>query len=648
MKKLRWRLLVSVCVLNVAYFSTGAAAQDSVDASEELDPVVVYSFNNDRFAVAADRNTSIYVSTQAIEAAEMGDLRDVFAENASVTVGGGIPIAQKIFVNGVDALNLNMTIEGAMQNNRAFHHVTANAIDPALLRAVRVDAGVAAADSGPNALGGSIAFQLIDALDLLEDGETMGGKATLSFDTNGNTFSQALTGFAEHNGFDILAFAKNAKGQDYTSGGNWEIPGTGANLQTGLLKAGYTSETGHRFEVSGMMLKDKEERAFRANIGSLTSKPNDTTRLYDTLRKSFSFRYEHLEPTDLVDPEVVLGFSENNIDVPVPYGSNGTSNTLNGKIANTFRLTEDIGFTTGFDFYRKTANYDDPSSDLEEVAHNFGSFGQVRWTPSSALKLSAGLRLDHQRFEGLGDFDTSVTGLSGNSSASYEVLEGLKLKAGYATVFGGIALEDNYTFSSSWDYSDIKSSRSHNVTAGLEFERSGFLLSGEIFRTDISDARSRDANVDVLTEGFNLAAGYKWTSGSAKITYSNTRVEVDGDAADSYVAQDFAAPLGQVIAFNVSHKLEDYGLIIGGDVQGAFDYDTGSGDSNRTLDGYAVVGLFAEYEPEQVDGLKLRLEANNIFDEDYSDRGTYGGDYQSVNTLKEPGRSFSLTANYRF
>lgn len=176
MKKLRWRLLVSVCVLNGAYFSTGAAAQDSVDASEELDPVVVYSFNNDRFAVAADRNTSIYVSTQAIEAAEMGDLRDVFAENASVTVGGGIPIAQKIFVNGVDALNLNMTIEGAMQNNRAFHHVTANAIDPALLRAVRVDAGVAAADSGPNVLGGSIAFQLIDALDLLEDGETMGAK----------------------------------------------------------------------------------------------------------------------------------------------------------------------------------------------------------------------------------------------------------------------------------------------------------------------------------------------------------------------------------------------------------------------------------------------------------------------------------------
>ncbi|WP_310619326.1 hypothetical protein [Flexibacterium corallicola] len=88
----------------------------------ELDPVVVYSYNNDQFAEAADRNTSIYVSKQAIEAAEMGTLRDVFSEEASVTVGGGIPIAQKIFVNGLDALTLNMTIEGAMQNNRAFHH----------------------------------------------------------------------------------------------------------------------------------------------------------------------------------------------------------------------------------------------------------------------------------------------------------------------------------------------------------------------------------------------------------------------------------------------------------------------------------------------------------------------------------------------
>lgn len=186
------------------------------------------------------------------------------------------------------------------------------------------------------------------------------------------------------------------------------------------------------------------------------------------------------------------------------------------------------------------------------------------------------------------------------------------------------------------------------MTTGFEFERSGFLLSGEVFRTDISDARSGDNNVDVLTEGFNLAAGYKWSSGTAKITYSNTRVEVDGDAADTYIAQDFAAPLGQVIAFNISHRLEEYDLTVGGDVQAALDYDTGSGDSNRTIDGYAVVGLFAEYQPEQIDGLKLRFEANNIFDEDYSDRGTYGGDYQTVNTLKEPGRSFSLTANYKF
>ncbi|MGH0004131.1 TonB-dependent receptor domain-containing protein [Pseudovibrio ascidiaceicola] len=655
MKKLRWRLLVSVCVLNGAYFSTGAAAQDSVDASEELDPVVVYSFNNDRFAVAADRNTSIYVSTQAIEAAEMGDLRDVFTENASVTVGGGIPIAQKIFVNGVDALNLNMTIEGAMQNNRAFHHVTANAIDPALLRAVRVDAGVAAADSGPNALGGSIAFQLIDALDLLEDGETMGGKATLSFDTNGNTFSQALTGFAEHNGFDILAFAKNAKGQDYTSGGDWKIPGTGANLQTGLLKAGYSSESGHRFEISGMMLKDKEERPYRANFGAF--KGTSPTRIYDTMRKSFSFRYEHLEPTDLYDPEIVLGFSESNIHVEE---SKGTSNTLNGKLANTFHFNDVTSFTTGVDFYRKTSQFEDTAQDPTETANNFGAFGQVRSEVLSGLEVSVGARVDHQSFEGISEFDARATGASGNASVSYELVDGFKLKAGYANVFGGYALEDNYLFWTDWNYAQFKPSRSQNVTAGFEFERQGLSFSGNIFRTEIKNARGEEqiktptkvyhvVSKDVTTTGFNLAAGYQWQSGFARLTYSYTEAEVEGSHASSYSALDLAAPLGQVLAFNVSHRLDDYDLTIGGDIQGAFDYDTGAtGDSDRTLEGYAVVGLFAEYEPEQFDGLKLRVEANNIFDEDYSDRGTYGGDYNVIGTLKEPGRSFSLTANYRF
>ncbi|MFV0428735.1 MAG: hypothetical protein ACK5KO_04835 [Arachnia sp.] len=78
-----------------------------------------------------------------------------------------MPLAQKIFLNGVNMLNLGVTIDEASQNNRAFHHVSANAIDPGLLKQVRADATVAPADAGPYALAGSVVFETVDPEDIL-------------------------------------------------------------------------------------------------------------------------------------------------------------------------------------------------------------------------------------------------------------------------------------------------------------------------------------------------------------------------------------------------------------------------------------------------------------------------------------------------
>ncbi|MCV6602318.1 MAG: TonB-dependent receptor plug domain-containing protein, partial [Cohaesibacter sp.] len=182
-----------LCGIAALALTVAAPAATYAQEAEELDTIYVKSnYNKDRFAEAADRNFSTYISEKAIKEAQSGDLKDLFAEEASITVGGGIPIAQKIFVNGVDMLNLNVTIDGAMQNNRSFHHVTANAIDPGLLKAVRVDAGIAAADSGPNATAGSVAFQTKDALDFLKGDDKFGGRTLFSADSNSLTFSEAL------------------------------------------------------------------------------------------------------------------------------------------------------------------------------------------------------------------------------------------------------------------------------------------------------------------------------------------------------------------------------------------------------------------------------------------------------------------------
>ncbi|MFN7051569.1 MAG: TonB-dependent receptor plug domain-containing protein, partial [Gemmobacter sp.] len=304
-----------------------------------LDPIIVEQA--DEQSGAADRATTQYVSQAELERARTGNLKDLFSGIASVAVGGAVPVAQKIFVNGVDMLNLAVTLDGVAQNNRAFHHVSANAIDPGLLKAARADAGAAPADAGPHAIAGSVVFETVDAADILAEDAVFGGDLRLAYGENGKTFTRALTLATRHAGFEALAYAKSATGSDYTTGGGETIAGTAADLQSGLLKLAYEAPEGHRFELSGMVLADDALRRYRANIGEVIGgRPVPELRRYDTERRNLSFSYENTQAEGLWDPKLVIGLSENLINIPDPELSEGRSRSVSGTLQNTFHLSE--------------------------------------------------------------------------------------------------------------------------------------------------------------------------------------------------------------------------------------------------------------------------------------------------------------------
>lgn len=627
-----------------------ALANDNTPVQDLPTVVLQGNTKNDKHAGAADRGNSIYISEKDIEASATGNMKDLFAGQASVTVGGGIPIAQKIFVNGVDLLNLAVSVDGVAQNNRAFHHTTATTIDPELLKSVRVDPTVAPADAGPHAMAGAVQFDTVDVGDLLSPERNIGAYGRLSYDTNGNTFTQSGAAYGRHSGFELLGYIKNAKGQDYEAGNGRRVRGTGADLQSFLVKGAYEKD-GHRLELSGMRMIDDALRPWRANFGGMIGgRPTPLLRRYDTDRQNYSIRYEGTHNTGLWDPTVLIGFSENHINVPEPYGSKGKSNTLNGKVENTFHFTETNALTAGLDFYAKTGRYSDPTSRLTEKAQNVGLYVQERLSVTDRIELSFGGRADFQSFEGVNRQTRDQSGVSGNASVRYEVIDNLFLKAGYSNVFGGLVIEDNYTYSPKWTYSALRPARAQNVVGGIEWRHDGFFANAEVFRTDFDNARNGIKTDDFITQGFNLGGGWSWGDGSIKATYSNTEIEVNGKKTGGYESLDYGAPLGQVIAVEAQHKFADYGVTVGSRLDMALDYDgpVGAEDAKKTLKGYHVFNMFLQYEPVQLAGLQLRLEANNIFDADYADRGTYGGEYTSVQQLKEPGRSFLFTVKKTF
>lgn len=604
---------------------------------------------------AADCANSQYVAEAELDRARMGDLKDLFAGIASVSVGGGIPVAQKIFVNGIDMLNLAVTVDGVSQNNRLFHHVSANAFDPGLMKFVRVDAGAAPADAGPHAMAGAVVMETVDAADVLAEGQNIGGNVRLSYGDNGNTFGRSATVAGRSGGFEWLAYGKRATGGDYETGSGFTVDGSAADLATGLLKLAYQAPDGHRFELSGQRMEDDALRPYRANFVS-DGRPFPLRR-YDTTRDTLAFSYENTAAEGLWDPKIVLGSSKVRIGVAQPLDpalgiSRGESGTVSGKVENRFHLAMGT-VTAGIDFYDRESTYSDNTQPgITESSRNLGLYAQARLDPTEQLSLSFGLRYDRQDFTGTSDWEGDFSGFSGNLSLAYRITDALTLRGGLSSVFGGLSIEDNFIYNPAWVYDGLRASRATNYTLGFDYETGTLDVSGEVFLTKIDDARistfRSNANGDAESRGFNIGLGYGWDQGYLRASYSQSKVKVNGGGADSFTALDLGTPLGGVFAIEMQHTPDGSAFTYGGSIEAATRYSDMDGFADAEIPGYAVLNLFAEYNSPTIEGLVIRAEVLNLFDKEYADRATYGADFAAVTPLYEPGRTVSLVAAMKF
>ncbi|TCV68595.1 hemoglobin/transferrin/lactoferrin receptor protein [Neorhizobium sp. S3-V5DH] len=607
------------------------------------------------------------------------DIADVFREEPGVQVGSSLPMSQKVYVHGVEETNLAVSIDGARQNNKVFHHNATNLIDPSILKAVDVDAGIAPADAGPGALAGSINYETKDAIDLLAPDQSIGGFVTSTYNFNSDTVTTGLSAYGKHEGFEFLGYFTFGKGDEFVGGNGEEVRGTKTDLLSGLGKIAYETDDGHRFEISHDRIVDDAARPFRPNVGSIPSRPAWEPRVRDIRidRQNTVLTYTDTSPEGWWDPTFMLAYSKTEVDtlgyscprgcpapsIPITYPSIGETSSFNGKFQNKFSF--DMGnIVAGVDFYSDRAKLDAESAVLRfsdsgrEKATNVGIFAQARLEPWERTRLSFGARADHQWFTGVDGSEFDNGGLSANISGEYDLTDFLTAKAGFSHVWAGIPLAENFIINPAWDYGsdgpDVVTA--NNYMFGLEANYEGFTAEGSIFRTDIFNARDASYSPaaggavisrDVESRGFEIGLGYEWTSSYVKVKYAHIDVDIDGAPADTDAGNYLATPVGDIITVTAAHTFADWGLTIGGDIELAPKYDhvaAGMPDYKA----YEVVNLFAEWKPETLPNFSFRAEMKNIFDETYANRATYGQEFGTVNPLYEPGRSFLLTAKATF
>jgi hemoglobin/transferrin/lactoferrin receptor protein len=628
---------------------------------EDTLPEVAVSAKGEKPAPVKEPATLV-IDEEALARNNPSDVRGIFNGQPSVKVGGAMPMAQKVYVNGIEETNLAVTIDGSRQNNKVFHHNGTTLIDPLFMKAVSVNAGVAPADAGPGAIAGSIAYETKNARDFLTS-PGIGAYIRSSYNTNGDVFSQTVAGYGASDQLDGLAYLTVANGNRFEAGNGDKVDGTATDLVSGFFKIGAEAEGGHRLQLSHERVRDDAARPFRGNIGFITGRPpwEPRVRDYEMTRDNTVLRYYQDNPDHWWNPNLVLAYSKTEVTVPiftaggtVIYPGTGETSSFNGKFENKFHLDNGT-VVAGVDFYRDKADYEDRTFEAGEKASNRGAYVQARVNPWQPLQISAGIRNDHHELTGTQGNSWSHSGLSSNISGELAVVpELLTLKAGYSEVFSGSMMAENFIMNTAWNYGrGPRATKADNYFIGLQSRFYGFTADAKVFETHIDDARvarfaAGSANLarDVRTRGYELGLAYQWEQSFARARLADIDVTIDGAATDSDAGNYLATPVGEILYVTIGHRFPSLNLTLGGDAEFAQKYKK---VSNGTLDfpSYEVFNIYAEYQPAWAVKTRWRVDVRNLFDQNYADRATYQG-FGTVTPLYQPGRSvlFSVAATF--
>jgi outer membrane receptor protein involved in Fe transport len=125
-------------------------------------------------------------------------------------------------------------------------------IDPEMLKSVDITRGPTATIFGSGAIGGVVAFSLLDADDILRAGETAAIRIRNRYSSNGVGFLTSETGAVKVGNFDILGQINWRSSGNYVDGSGTEVKDTGSDTGSSLVKARWRPAPGH--QITGTII----------------------------------------------------------------------------------------------------------------------------------------------------------------------------------------------------------------------------------------------------------------------------------------------------------------------------------------------------------------------------------------------------------
>lgn len=601
--------------------------------------------------------------------------------------------AQSVNIRGLqDFGRVNVLIEGARQNfQRSGHNANGSFyIEPEMIGSIDITRGPTSMIYGSGAIGGVVAFNLLNADDILLEGEYAAGQIKGSYGNNDDGRLGSATAAARSGGFDILAQTNFRENGDYEDGAGNVVADTAEETQSNLINARWRFGDGHQITASLIDLqsefvdstqgtgsrRDSTVENNQYTLGYRYTAPDNpfldfsakiyrnTTNLTQVRTTDSQFRFFDIE-TEGFDINNTSRFGSGDYRIALTYGVDGVYDRV-----DTF---DEGGYGSALTPGGKRS--------LE------GAFVQSQLTMFEMVELITAVRYDQYELEGGGNVNegsrvspkvtlgvTPVTGftLYGTYAEGYRAPSITETLIDGLHPFPSFALLPN---------PDLSAEVAHNWEIGANFKYDGVFQANDAFRAKVTGFRNTvDNYIDAVyldnggnndesqvpygcalppppgefnpfycyaddsmqyvniaearIQGVELEASYDARTWFAIVTAQHI-VGKNVETGDKLVTV-----LPDRVVGTLGFRLLDERLIAGTRVtlvEGHEGGGTGSGSVFPESDAYTLVDLFAQYQVN--DNIVLNANIDNLFDKEYM---------QYLNQANSPGLNARVGMTMRF
>jgi hemoglobin/transferrin/lactoferrin receptor protein len=645
--------------VSLVSLTQGASAQEIL-----LDGIVVTSSKTEESAIDALSGSSAISKEVIDEQYQPTDVSKILNTIPGVTTSQtGSDTATAINVRGLqDFGRVNVLIEGARQNFQRSGHNANGAfyIEPEMIGSVDVTRGPTSMIYGSGAIGGVVSFNLLNADNILKEGEYAAIRTTTGYGTNDEGKVGSGTVAVRSGNFDILGQSNFRESEDYEDGGGNTVEDTGDKTKSNMINARWRPAAGH--QITGTLIDFTSEFIDSQNGGGTQ---RDTT--VENNQYTLGYTFSHPD-SPLLDFSAKIYRNDTGVDqfnVVNPLSNRYFDITTEGfDINNTSRFgggNFKFALTYGVDgVYDEVETFDTAGygSALTPGGKRSleGAFIQNQLTAFEIFELITAVRYD--RYE----LDSPANSAEGDR-VSPKVTLGVTPVTG-VTVFGTYA--EGYRAPSTTETlidgvhpfpqfnllpnPNLTPEVAHNWEGGVNLKFNDVLKSNDAFRAKVTAFRNQvDDYIDAvytdnahnnlpsglcngvpfpvcyfddtfkyenissaLIQGVELEASYDARSWFAILTAQHItgKNEDTGEKLVTVLPDRATATLG--------FRFLDERLVAGTRFTLVDSHDAGSTEAGSVYpasDSYALVDLFAQYQFNEA--ATLNLNVDNVFNEEY-------------------------------